>query len=456
MKLCSGWSSGIRYGCRFGLAAVLCSGLSPMAVAQQSTADGILGQNGWLFYRYEFVRDLAQSEVSIDLIGKIAKQLEANGTPVLVVMAPIKARIYAEHLPPSHTLSPALKGDYDRLLARLNAAGVHTVNLNAAFSNSPKRNDELPFYFRQDTHWAAPGALLAAQTIQEAILSNPVLKAAYNDTPVVKHSLSWRSQRFPMTGDLVRQLPPPAVSWEPEATGVFDVVSQGGGSGLLGPSRAGITLLGSSYSAEWTQFPKAVAFALQREVPTVFITADRGQWVGLESHLRDAAFQRQRPKLLIWEMPERDLKAPPNMPYREPRYVMDNTEWLARVAAWAQRHCTPASSDHTATANTNRLASTRAQDAIEITLSRPSTQLDYLSAQMQVNGSKVLTVELSGPDVPTHRWALDVAGDEDMHAFKLPLWHKGKGYTHLKLYPGVTKGFAIQDMALCRLPTGLF
>ena len=51
----------------------------------------------------------------------------------------------------------------------------------------------------------------------------------------------------------------------------------------------------------------------------------------MESYLRDDAFQTAPPKVLIWEMPERDMHAPPDYKYREARYVTSNADWLKRV-----------------------------------------------------------------------------------------------------------------------------
>jgi alginate O-acetyltransferase complex protein AlgJ len=294
--------------------------------------------------------------------------------------------------------------------------------------------------------------LLAAETIRDAIQANPVLKKAHDDTPAVKHTLLWATQKFPITGDLIQQLPPNSPKFEKEPAGAFEVRKEGGG-GLLGNATGGVALLGSSYTADWTHFPKSVAFALQREVPSIAVTADRGQWVGLDTYLRDDAFQVGRPKLLVWEMPERDLKAPPSMPYREARYVMDNQEWLARVAALAQRTCT--ASGNKATSTKADAASTTAQDGFEISLTQAATNQEYLSAKLLVNGSKAVTVELSGPDAPARKFVLDVAGDEQEHTFKTPLFTKGKGYTKVKIYPGATKGFAMKNLEMCKQPAGI-
>lgn len=442
------------------LSLAMAIGLATLATTAlaQPAAPGLIGKDGWLFYNHEFVRDPAQAQVSVDLIGKVARSLEANGTKLLVAMAPIKARIYPQHLPATHPLKADHEGDYNRLLQRLQAAGVSTADINAAFLSSPKRNGELPLYFKQDTHWSASGALLAAETIRDSINANPALKDILNGVPATAFSLTWATQRFPFTGDLVQQLPPGAPKFEKEMIGAFEVRKEGGQGSLLGASAgSGIAMLGSSYSADWTHFPKAVSFVLQRDVATIAVTADRGQWVGLDTYLRDDAFQTNRPKLLIWEMPERDLKAPPNMPYREARYVFDNDEWLARVGALIERTCTPSGNQINAGGKLAKgqqfeAASTGAADAAELTLGRPTNNQEYLSGTLTTNGSKSVTLELSGPGVPARQVAVEVAGDEQAHNFRIPLHSKSKGYTRVKLVPGNTKGFALKDLAICQLP----
>jgi alginate O-acetyltransferase complex protein AlgJ len=49
--------------------------------------------------------------------------------------------------------------------------------------------------------------------------------------------------------------------------------------------------------------------------------------------LKDEAFKTRQPKLIIWEIPEREFRSPPNYKFRDPRYQIDNTAWLDRIAA---------------------------------------------------------------------------------------------------------------------------
>lgn len=437
--------------------ALLLSTLSTLSAAQQP-APGIIGKDGWLFYNHEFVRDTAQANVSVDLIAKVSKALESQGTKLVVAMAPAKARIYAEHLPPSHPLKADHEADYNRLLHRLQAAGVATADINAAFLSSPKRNGDAPLYFRQDTHWSATGALLAAETIRDSLNATPTLQQIFNGTSATPYSLTWATQKFPFTGDLIQQLPPGAPKFEKEMISAFEVRRENAQNNLLGDVAAsGIALLGSSYSAEWTHFPKALNYVLQRDVPAIAVTADRGQWVGLDTYLRNDAFQANRPKLLIWEMPERDMKAPPNMPYREARYVFDNDEWLVRVVALIDRSCS-ASGNHVNTSgklakgSTFEALTTTPSDTAELTLSRPTNNREYLSGVLTAQGSKNITIDLSGPGAPPRQITLEIAGDGQPRTFKIPLYTKSKGYSKVKLMPGNTTGFSLKDIVVCQLP----
>ena len=446
------------------LAAFTCVAIATFSGHAQPKAPGIVGKNDWLFYNHEFVRNDADVDVSIDLIGRISKTLQDNGTTVLVALAPIKARIYAEHLPAGRPMTEEHRADYSRMLQKMKALGLHTADINSAFLNSPKRTDEFPLYFRHDTHWSATGALLAAETIRDAIQSNPVTQSAWAGTKVTPHTLIWAQQRFPMVGDLVQQLPPGSSPVGKELIAAFEVKKETAGSLLGNSDSSGLALLGSSYTADWTQFPKAVSFALQRDVPSISITADRGQWVGLDAYLRNDAFQTNRPKLLIWEMPERDLKAPPSFPYREARYTLDNQEWLARVSALAQRACAPTGNKAAVSATGKWVSKAGAevsasasstQDAIDIALNQTSNQQEYLSARLLTNGSKSVTVELTGPGVSPRKYVLDVAGDDQEHPFVIPLFSKTKGYTKIRIQPGATNGVVLRALEVCKQPAGV-
>lgn len=450
------------------LCAALALALSAAPALAQDEPPGMIGKNGWLFYHHEFVEDPIGADTSVDLVARISKVLTANGTQVVVAMAPIKSRIYGEHLPDKPKPTRTMLGLYDHLIQSLRAAGVNAADLNAAFMGSPRRTAEFPLFLRHDTHWSASGALLAAETIRDFIAKQPEVKKAYDSVPEARFKLTWGEQKWPMDGDLVQQLPKGSPAYDKEMISVFSVTQEpaAGGGGLLGAApEVGVTLMGTSYSADWTLFPAALRYALQRDTLSISIAADQGQWVGLETYLRDDAFQTRRPRLLVWEMPERDMKAPPDMPYREARYVSNNVEWLLRVSALAQKDCTAAvnkvnieaaSLGKSKAGSDLKTPATEDKDYVEMSFSKPVDRLEYLAAQLTTNGSKTVTLEASGPGVAVRKFTLPVAGDDLAHSFKAPLPPKGKaGYTKVKLYPGKTSGFEFKGLNVCQQPADL-
>jgi len=188
-------------------------------------------------------------------------------------------------------------------------------------------------------------------------------------------------------------------------------------------------------------------------VLSVSVGADQGSWVGMESYLRDDAFQGSPPKLLIWEMPERDMRAPPNYSFRDARYLSDNTEWLLRASAWVQRTCKPSSV--TAKMGAAPAGATGDADFVEITFDKPLAKLDYLSMQAVVAGSKSVTLEASGPGVTTRKFVVGVAGDDTAHALKAPLPSNGAGFNKVKLYPGKASKVSLANLQVCRQPEDL-
>ena len=61
-----------------------------------------------------------------------------------------------------------------------------------------------------------------------------------------------------------------------------------------------------------------------------------------------------------------------------------------------------------------------------------------------------MTLE-AGAGAARRRLSLAVAGDDAPHAFKTPLYAAGgKGYDRVRLYPGKTRRFSLEDVQVCR------
>jgi alginate O-acetyltransferase complex protein AlgJ len=445
--------------CRFFYAAAALA--LGCGIALADPAPGIVGKDGWLFYRYEFSDpgSTADERKSVELIGRIARSFAHNDIAVAVALVPVKMRIYAAHLPAGFRLTPYVDARYERLAKGLRAQGVHFIDLNAPFL--AKRDGGEPLFFRLDSHWSPTGADVAAQAIRAAIDADPVLQSALEQVPEEKFRLAWEPSEWPSSAnDLALQLAPGTPKPAQERALYFKVERERkSGASLLGEANApGVTLVGSSYSANWTLFSQALENALQREVLALSVPATQGSWVGLESYLRDDAFQTHRPKLLVWELPERDMRAPPDFKYRERRYVMDDTDWLLRASAWIQASCVEASTNVKAVGGP--LADTDApvseDDYLEITFSRGLSRLEYVAARITADGTSRARLEASGAGLAPRRFEMALAGDDQAHEFRTPLLApSGKGYDKLRIYPGRARRFNAQEVRVCRQPEDL-
>jgi alginate O-acetyltransferase complex protein AlgJ len=424
---------------------------------------GFVGRDDWLFYRVEYsdVSDQAATDTSIELIRRFNKVLSRNGITMAFTMVPLKARIYAEHLPNDARINSYMADNYEHMAQRLRAAQVNLINLNSPFLNSPKRNTEFPLYFRLDTHMSPAGTMLTAEIIRAEIDANPILKRALDSVPEEPFVMAWGKNKVnsPSRG-LVGLLPAGSATFAEEQMLPFLVFKKQDTAGsLLGDgSDAEITLMGSSYSAAHYRLPAALRYTLQRDILDISVEAIQGSWVGMESYLRDTSFQTRRPKLLIWEMPERDMRMPPDYQYRDIRYHSDNTEWLLRAAAWVQNSCTPSSV--TARVVTNSLVphptdtietgNTTDKDFIELSFNKPIEQLDYLVAKITANGSKKIILEASGAGTETRWFNVQVPGDGSDYLLKTPLPSHGNRFTKLRIFPGKNSSFTLKDFQVCR------
>lgn len=318
------------------LASVLVSSAFGITAVHAQANVPVVGKNDWLFTPYEFATpdDAADTEATLQLLQKTNKLFERSGISLAVVIVPSKIRIYSDQLPDSKKLDAYTAGKYENVARTLRAGGVNVVNLNQPFLTSPLRTSDAPFFLRLDTHWAPSGAMLAAETIKAEIDRTPALKAALAATPEEKYTLTWTKQKVNQRArDLVKLMPADTPSFAPEQTLQFKAVrARESQAGLLGGGdNVAITVIGSSYSNKNTGYPDALRFTLQRDLLDISIPVDQGPWVGMEAYLKDEAFKTKKPKLIIWELPEREMRSPPNYKFRDARYIIDNNAWLSRI-----------------------------------------------------------------------------------------------------------------------------
>ena len=318
-------------------AAAITSIFTP-AIAQDGPKV-VIGKNGdWLFTPYEYASqaDANDTAASIALLVRANKAFEAKGIALVIAIVPSKIRIHQEQLPADKPIDAYSNEKYDSIVGRLEAGGVQVANLNKAFLASPHRASDTPLFLRLDTHWSQTGAMLAAETIKAKIESTPKLKAALGAIPAAKFEMAWSEKKSNQRArDLVRLLPAGAPSFAPEQAMSFKVSrTEGAQTGLLGAGEnVGVLVMGSSYTNKNTGYPDGLRFVLQRELLDISLPVDFGPWYGMEQYLKDGAFKTSQPKLIVWEIPEREFRSPPNEKFRDPRYQSDNNAWMDRVVA---------------------------------------------------------------------------------------------------------------------------
>jgi alginate O-acetyltransferase complex protein AlgJ len=310
--------------------------ITNVAVSQTSTSSVVVGKDDWLFTRYEFATpdDAQDTQATISLLTSISKLFEQKGIALVMTMVPSKIKIHSEFLPDGTSVDAYTAGKYESAVKVLQTSGVNFVNLNQPFLASQHRRGDTTIFLHQDTHWSHTGALLAAETIKAQIDKTPALKATLESIPEEKYTLTWATNKVSTRArDLVKLMPKDSPAYPTEKVLPFKVgrVNESK-AGLLGGSDTTlITVIGSSYANKNTGYPDGLRYTLQRNLLDISIPVDQGPWVGMEAYLRDDAFKTNKPKLIIWEIPERELRSPPNYKYRDARYVIENNAWLSNV-----------------------------------------------------------------------------------------------------------------------------
>ncbi|MEY2954094.1 MAG: hypothetical protein RLZZ401_2181 [Pseudomonadota bacterium] len=281
-----------------------------------------LGQSDWIYLTDE-VRHHASAQANqvarIDLLAQTARSLQAQGVQLLVLLVPDKARVYPQYLPEG--AAPGFtQARYAQALQALRDKGVPTVDVLAPLALAA-RDTRQPVYYRTDTHWNMLGARVAAQAVAQAVKTMPL---ELPDTRFVTES---SSPQAPRPGDLLRLMGLLQVPnfWRPQpdeeaATVTRQTSADVATGGLLG-NAAGppVVLVGTSYSLRGN-FQGQLQEALSAKLLST--AKDGGGFLQAASdYFADEAFQSDKPKLIIWEVPERFLPEP----------LTQEKNWLATV-----------------------------------------------------------------------------------------------------------------------------
>ena len=267
------------------------------------------GCPGWLFLRDE-LNVYADSDSHLTTrattVATVQRELASHGIALLVVVVPDKSRIEPQHLCNLYrpaSLNPRL-GDWT---SRLATEGVPVLDLSSALHGLPG-----DAFFRTDTHWTQDGAGAAAQAVAQRIRAMSVpLGSSKSGYRVVDSSPARRP------GDLVRLAGlddlPPSRQPRPEIVASRDYVHQAQAAAsaddLFGDADLpNIAVIGTSYSTT-SDFVPQLALALGTGVGN--FAREGGKFGGsARAYFASPAYAQTPPKLIVWELDERDLQSP--------------------------------------------------------------------------------------------------------------------------------------------------
>lgn len=265
------------------------------------------GQDDWLFLTDElrfFPQGTDNLTMRADLLGAAGHALNQQGVKMVVVLVPDKARVHANKLA-SGRYPEYNRPRYQEALTALQVRNVTVVDLLKPLTLGVTQG---AVYYRTDTHWNQAGAQVAAQALGQAVrmLGINLEKTTFSTTS--------SSEQIERPGDLLRlmgldsapaPLRPRADMEAPATTHQSSVDSP---TKLFGDAGVPVALTGTSYSLRGNFH----GFLQQTLSAKILNTAkDGGGFLtAATAYLLDDAFQSSKPKVLVWEVPERFLYTP--------------------------------------------------------------------------------------------------------------------------------------------------
>lgn len=270
------------------------------------------GCPGWLFLADELKihpRAELNATARAQKVIALRAQLAVQGIELLVVLVPDKTRIAADQRC-AVVRSPRLDGRVQQWSAQLQAAGVRSLDL--ALQLKPLGSAA---FLRTDSHWNEKGASAAAQVIATTLGELGV------EASPVKHFNTSLAEPALRPGDLVRLAGldwlPLSLQPQPETVSAtqFQEVAQATSDSslaeddLFGDSQLpNVAVIGTSFSRN-SNFIPFLEDALNARVGD--FSLDGGEFSGAaKAYFQSAAFQQTPPRIVVWEIPERDLQAP--------------------------------------------------------------------------------------------------------------------------------------------------
>lgn len=265
-----------------------------------------VGKDGWLFLTDEIRFDIdgdKNMQTRTNLLSTVSYLLEQKGVKLVVLLVPDKARVHSDRLMTGQ-YPDANESRYVRTVAQLADKKVTVIDILTPLR---KQVASAEVYYRTDTHWNQLGAKIAAQEIASAVgrMRIPLQKTTFGSK--ADAVLSERQ------GDLIGMIGMESVPsfFRPrsdhEAAVTTAQTSSDQLTGLFGETGIDVVLTGTSYSLRGNFHG-----FLQEALSTKVLNGAKdggGLLQATKQYLTDDAFKTAKPKILIWEIPERFIQA---------------------------------------------------------------------------------------------------------------------------------------------------
>ena len=137
-----------------------------------SNVDTVLvGTDGWLYYTDTVNDYLAQDTMNdrqvfdtVHNLSLLQQYVKDQGVSFIFTVAPNKNSLYGEHMPYYFNYKAGDTKNMDRLTKPMVEAGLSYVNLFEPFERQPET-----LYLKRDSHWNEKGAVLAYNTLMDAM-----------------------------------------------------------------------------------------------------------------------------------------------------------------------------------------------------------------------------------------------------------------------------------------------
>jgi alginate O-acetyltransferase complex protein AlgJ len=275
-----------------------------------------LGREGWLFSVEElqyFSDSLSFQNARLKILTQASAALQASEVRLVIALIPDKARMNERQL--TNGSYPGWYRDrYSEIIKNLRANNVTVVDLQPALTSD---GASAPFYYRTDTHWNQAGAQRAAISIAKQVKS---IAADISHTEFVTKAAPPAVQK---PGDLLRMMGlsnmPDWARPQPDVeitTLTQKTPADEKPAGLFDSVNTPVVLAGTSYSLR-ANFHGYLQEALGADVLNV--ARDGGGFIqSVKDYLSDDSFKTTKPRVLIWEIPERMFSAPLTAAEKEP------------------------------------------------------------------------------------------------------------------------------------------